>query len=312
MTKWLITGGAGFIGSHVVEQLVRRGDSVRVLDMLLHGDKTSADIRGDVELVHVDVRDPSAVENAVKGCDAVIHLAAYIGVEFVASHAAATMEVETLGTLNVLNAMRKHDVSHIVYASTSAVYGHHHVDEPVAENFAVAPVSGYAIAKRSNEIFLKANYKDYGISSASIRFFNVYGPRQDERMVIPRFFRQALRHEPITVFGSGSQTRDFTYIEDTADIIVDLGDLGQGCHIVNIARGAEVSVRDLAFHIVNLVQGDSQVVFMEPPVGRLDFEVSRRWGSSDKLFDLIGKRPKIDVAKGLNKYFDWMRDHPQA
>lgn len=299
MAKWLVTGGAGFIGSHLVDHLLVRGDDVRVLDVLLHGNKLSKKAANDVELLIGDVRDRDMVFNAVDGCDGVFHLAANIGVDFVASNEFDTMEVEAVGTSNVLKAMMRHGVGAIVYASTSAVYGTENIDKAVKEFIPVSPVSSYAIAKRFNEIYLNKANQEFDITSSSVRLFNVYGPRQDSRMVVPRFFQQAIGNEPITVFGNGSQTRDFTYVSEVVECLGKLAALESGAHIVNIARGSEMSVRDLAFDIAGLVGSDSRVRFTEPPVGRQSFEVARRCGASDLLFELIGTRPNMDISEGL-------------
>ena len=202
MSKVLITGGAGFIGSHLTEFLLNEGNEVVVLDNLLRGNKITSDVFKNIQFVEGDVRDADLVEKLAAGCDKIYHLAAVLGVDIVADNPVETMDTEVIGTRNVVNAALKNNVKKVVYASTSGVYGHSAIEKSVDEDIMIDPRTSYAMAKRYNEIYLKAIYEEKGLESVCLRFFNVYGARQDHRMVIPRFFEQALAGEPITVFGT--------------------------------------------------------------------------------------------------------------
>ena len=295
----LVTGGAGFIGSHLVRYLVDRGDEVIVLDDLRRGNKMDAVSRASATLVKGDIRDADLVSKVTKGCEIVYHLAAVLGVDAVADKPLETMEVEVVGMRNLVDACTYHGIPKIVYASTSGVYGKRAMETAVTETVIPSPSSSYAIAKRFNEIYLAAARQERGLHSISARFFHVYGPRQDERMVLPRFVAQACRNEPITVYGTGRQTRDFTYIGDCVHALVLLGDTVSGCEIFNIARGEDISIQQVAEFVKEFFGSESTVSNITPPASRYDFEVEKRFGNSDKLFAATGYRPSTDFREGF-------------
>lgn len=297
--KVLITGGAGFIGSHLTAYLANKGAEVVVLDNLLRGNKIESDILEKITLIQGDVRNQDLVIKLAENCDYIYHLAAILGVDIVADNPVETMETEVEGTKNVVYAALKHGVKKVIYASTSGVYGHSAIEKSVDEDIMIDPRTSYAMAKRYNEIYLKAVYEERGLESVSLRFFNVYGPRQDDRMVIPRFFEQALKNEPITVFGSGKQTRDFTSVEETIISLVKLTDISKGAEIFNIANETEMNILELAIHIKELTQSSSEIKFIESPANRYDYEVERRVGSSEKLYKATGFKPNTDIRIGL-------------
>jgi len=239
--KILVTGGAGFIGSNLVQRLVEDGHEIVVLDNLLRGNKIDHTIFQKIKFYNKDIRDMEAVEEASKGCDIIFHLAAILGVDIVADNPVETMDVETIGMRNVANAALNNGVKKILYASTSGIYGHSAMEKSVDESIMVDPRTSYAMAKRYNEIYLSALNEEKGIQSIALRFFNVYGYNQDNRMVIPRFFEQALKGEPITVFSKGLQTRDFTYIDDTVESCIRLMNIDVKFEIFNIANENEFS-----------------------------------------------------------------------
>lgn len=299
MSKVLVTGGAGFIGSALVKALVKGGHEVVVLDNLLRGNKLDKEILSAVEFIEGDVRDAKVVKQAVSGVDIIYHFAAILGVDVVADEPMETMETETIGMKNIVTNAIAAGVGKIVYASTSGVYGHSAISKSVTEDINIDPRTSYAISKRFNEIYLAAVYEEKGLSSVSVRFFNVYGPKQDRRMVIPRFFEQALSNDPITVYGNGQQTRDFTFIDDTVCACLELAQKVDGCEIVNIARGKEYSILELAEMIKEATGSKSEIMTVDAPIKRYDFEVERRKGSSDKLKKLTGFSPKTDLSDGL-------------
>lgn len=299
--KVLITGGAGFIGSHLTAYLAEQGHEVIVLDNLLRGNKIEDYILSKITFVEGDVRDQDLVMKLSENCDQIYHLAAILGVDIVADNPVETMETEVEGTKNVVYAALKHGVKKVIYASTSGVYGHSAIEKSVDEDIMIDPRTSYAMAKRYNEIYLKAVYEERGLESISLRFFNVYGPRQDDRMVIPRFFEQALKNEPITVFGSGKQTRDFTSVEETIISLVKLSEVSKGAEIYNIANETELNILELAEYIKEITKSDSEIKLIDSPANRYDYEVERRVGSSEKLLKAVGFKPNTDIRLGLKK-----------
>jgi UDP-glucose 4-epimerase len=297
--KVLITGGAGFIGSHLTAYLTYKGVEVVVLDNLLRGNKIEDSILDKITLIQGDVRDQDLVIKLAENCEYIYHLAAILGVDVVADNPVETMETEVEGTKNVVYAALKQGVKKVIYASTSGVYGHSAIEKSVDEDIMIDPRTSYAMAKRYNEIYLKAMYEERGLESISLRFFNVYGPRQDDRMVIPRFFEQALKNEPITVFGSGKQTRDFTSVEETIISLVKLTEISKGAEIFNIANETEMNILELAIHIKELTKSSSEIKLIESPANRYDYEVERRVGSSEKLYKATGFKPNTDIRIGL-------------
>jgi len=300
--KILITGGAGFIGSNLTKRLVKDGHKIVVLDNLLRGNKIDHETFKKIEFVNGDVRDFELVRKLSKGCEVIYHFAAVLGVDVVADNPVETMDVEVIGTRNVVNAAQINNVGKILYASTSGIYGHSAIESALTEEVLVDPRTSYAMAKRYNEIYLASHYEEKGLHSTCLRFFNVYGENQDTRMVVPRFFEQAISNKPITVFGNGMQTRDFTYIDDTINACVDLM-LIKGYHIVNIANEEEWNIKDLADTIKKITHSSSTITYIEAPKKRYDYEVERRVGSSDKLKRLIGYKPDTNLTDGLKKIY---------
>jgi UDP-glucose 4-epimerase len=294
----LITGGAGFIGSNLTKRLVNEGHEITVLDSLLRGNKLDKDTYSKINFIKGDVRDAQLMIDASKGCDLIIHFAAVLGVDIVADNPVETMDVEVIGTRNAIMAAEFNNIKKIMYASTSGIYGHSAFENALTEEVLVDPTTSYAMAKRYNEIYLASHYEEKGLNVISLRFFNVYGHNQDNRMVVPLFFEQSLKNEPITVFGTGKQTRDFTYIDDTVEACVRLMEL-EGCHIVNIANEAEWCISELAVKIKEIANSESEIIYIDAPKKRYDYEVERRVGSSDKLQKLTGYKPLTSLDEGL-------------
>jgi len=304
MAKILITGGAGFIGSHLVKNLVRNKHEVIVLDSLLRGNKIDQNVLSDITFVKDDVRNFEVVKKLSNQCDYIYHFAAVLGVDVVADNPIETMDTEVIGMKNVVDAALLNNVKKIIYASTSGIYGHSAIEKSVTENIQVDPRTSYAMAKRYNEIYLKAAHEQKGLNSISVRFFNVYGAGQDNRMVIPRFFEQCISGEPITVFGNGHQTRDFTYIDDTIKACLLLTEKVNGCEIFNVANENEFSILELAKLIKEITGSKSEIKIINSPSKRYDYEVERRFGSFDKLFKAVNFKPSTNLNEGLVKIFN--------
>jgi UDP-glucose 4-epimerase len=295
----VVTGGAGFIGSHLVSQLVAQGNEVVVIDTLLRGNKIPHDVFKKIEFHKVDVCDRDMVREITKGADVIFHFAAILGVDIVADNPIETMETEVNGMQSVASAAIDNRINRIVYASTSGVYGHLALEKSVDEEILVDPRTSYAMAKRYNEIYLASLFEEKGIHSIAIRFFNVYGLRQDNRMVIPRFFEQAMANDPITVYGTGDQTRDFTYVDDAVKATIMLGKNVKGFEIFNVANERESTIGELAEVIKQMVQSTSEIKYIDAPKKRYDYEVGRRFGSSAKLVSHIGYKPTTQLPEGL-------------
>jgi nucleoside-diphosphate-sugar epimerase len=303
--KILVTGGAGFIGSHLVERLVNDGNEVVVIDNLLRGNKIPKEIFEKITFLKEDACNYSIVLNASKGCDYIFHFAAILGVDIVADNPMETMETEVISTQNVVKAALENGIKNIVYASTSGIYGHHAMESSVTEEIMVDPKTSYAMAKRYNEIYLASLHEEKGLNAIALRFFNIYGPRQDNRMVVPRFIEQAQKNEDITVFGSGNQTRDFTYVDDAVEASIRLADTVSGFGIFNIANEAELSIKELADAIKKTTHSESNIIYINAPAKRYDYEVGRRFGSSDKLFSKTGFKPNTKIENGLRAVLEY-------
>jgi len=304
----VITGGAGFIGSHLTSRLVEMGNEVIVIDTLLRGNKIPKDIFKQVSFHNVDVADKNAVVELSRGADVIFHFAAILGVDIVADNPIETMETEVNGMQSVAHAASVNNISKIVYASTSGVYGHLALEKSVDEEILVDPRTSYAMAKRYNEIYLASLFEEKGIHSIALRFFNVYGLRQDNRMVIPRFFEQAMHNRPITVYGTGQQTRDFTYVDDAVKATILLADKVSGFEIFNIANERESTIGELAEHIKDMAKSKSEIVYLDAPKKRYDYEVGRRYGSSAKLESFIKYKPATNLRDGLKVIYDSLQN----
>lgn len=292
----LVTGGAGFIGSHLADRLAARNDVV-VLDNFATG--CEANVPTDAELVHCDVADGELVSDAVAGCDVVVHMAAMMGVRRTLENPLDVLDVNMEGTRNVLHAAGANDVERVLFASTSEVYGDL-VDPPYSEDDEVSPKTNYAIAKLADERYTRAFCEKVGIEYTVVRYFNVYGPRQDSSeygYVVPRFVDRARRGERLPVHGDGTQSRDFTHVDDAVDATVrTLGDAGAG-ESFNVGAGVEVSIADLARTVVDVV-GSGEVTFVDHP---RPYTVDRRQADISKAVRQLSYEPRVDIEAGVRR-----------
>jgi len=299
MKKVMVTGGAGFIGSHLVEYL-SKSYRVVVIDNLSQGNKLK-NINNNIRLVKGDVRDYDLVKYHSKNCTSIFHLAAILGVDVVSEKNIETMDCEFEGIKNVCSAAKKNKLKKIIYASSSGVYGQLNYKGNVKESAIIQPSSAYSMAKRACEVYLKYFYRETKINSVAVRLFNVYGPRQDDRMVIPRFIDQAKSNKSITVYGNGKQTRDFTYIDDCVKTFDLIDKKVTGHHILNSSRGKEFDIYSLAKMIKKKIKSKSNISKVNVPKKIQEFQVMKRSGDSSKLFKLIRFKPNTDLIDGLNK-----------
>ncbi len=299
MKKVFITGGAGFIGSHLTEHFVRQGIDVVVLDLLLQGNKIPSEVLSKITFVQGDVRDAKLVEELAEGADTILHLSAVLGVDVVADAPILTMDTEVEGAVNVARAAQKHGIKKLLFASTSGIYDFNPHPGAMTEDILVDPKSSYAMAKRYVEKYFETYNKEFGMDVTVVRFFNIYGPRQDSRMVVPRFLQQALQGKPITVFNEGKQTRDFTFIDDTVKSCLLLLEKNKGFNIFNVCNEKEVSIKELAETVKEVTGSSSEITFIPAPTERKDYESPRRLGSAQKLFNLTGYKPQTSLKEGL-------------
>lgn len=292
----VVTGGCGFIGSHVVDGLAVRGDGVTVLDDLSSG--IAGNLNGQAGLINGSILDTSAVDKAVRGADCVFHLAAWAHVPRSVEDPLGTHEVNVVGTLNVLEAVRRHEIPRLVYVSSSSVYGvqaTHLVHEGMTPN----PVSPYGLQKLVGEQYCTLYARMFGTTIVSLRYFNVYGPRQASEgpytLVVARFRQQRDAGEPITVYGDGLQTRSYVYIDDVVQATVSAGvaDVPHSHNtILNIGSDEETSVLEIA----RLIGGEIKHLYPNP---RGQFEERRKAADYSQASSLLGWQPTISFRAGL-------------
>lgn len=256
----LVTGGAGFIGSNLVDALVARGYAVRVLDNLSTGKRSNLPDRDDVELIVGDVADAGTVRRAVEGCRAVVHLAAVASVQASVDDPAGTHQSNLVGTLNLCEAMREAGIQRIVFASSAAVYGNNGEGYPIGEETPKAPLTPYAADKLASEYYLDFYRRQHGLEPVIFRFFNIYGPRQDPSSpysgVISIFTQRAQKGLPIAVYGDGGQTRDFLYVGDLVQILMQaLESSAEEVGPVNVGLNRATSLKDLLEAIRTVLGG---------------------------------------------------------
>jgi UDP-glucose 4-epimerase len=298
--KYLVTGGAGFIGSHLSESLSKKG-KVIVIDNLFQGNKLK--LNKNIKLVIGDVRDKKLIKKYSKGCSSIFHLAAIIGVDIVSKNKVENMNVEFEGLKNVCEAAKKNNIKKIIYASSSGVYGKLNYSRKVKEDAIIVPASGYAMAKRASEIYLKNFQKEENISCVSLRLFNVYGQRQDSRMVIPRFVSQAKKNIDIIIYGNGQQTRDFTHIDDCVKTFELVEKKIKGYKIFNSSRGDDTKILNLAKIIKRLYKSKSKIKLIRVPNNLSEFQVKKRCGNSNKLLSYINFKPTKNLIEGLKQTY---------
>ncbi len=307
--RYLITGGAGFIGSHLAARLLADGHHVIILE---RGVVQRAENKAlaKAERRFGSVTDPDFVHRCMAGCDAVFHMASVLDVDKNNDRPVDKIETELMGVRNIAQAALDLGNIPIAYASSAGVYGARSLQRGTAEDFTATPITNYALSKRFNEVYLKAQAEQNGLTCVILRYFNVYGPGQRENMVIPRFFRQAMANEPITVHGSGRQTRDFVYVDDAVEATIKAQQLGRGCEIYNICTEQEWTVRDVAEMIIDITGSKSELISSLTPE-EMNIEVDPRAGKADKLRGLIGDIPSTPLRDGLVKIFERIRQQVQ-
>lgn len=296
----LVTGGAGFIGSHLVDRLLARGDEVTVLDSFSTGKHENlAHVRDRIRLHEADVRDAAAVDRAVEGCELVFHEAAVVSVPYSVEHPQETHDVNIQGTLNVLLAARRNHVRRVVFASSAAVYG----DEPTlpkSERMVPEPIAPYGVEKLASEHYLHAFTRMYGVETVALRYFNVFGPRQDPSSaysgVISVFVQRLLAGQPVTIFGDGLQSRDFVYVADVVDANLLAGSVkGASGRVYNVARGERTTLLDLASALGKIVGSTTAPALAGERAG----DIRHSQATIDRAREELGYTPRVSLATGL-------------
>jgi len=306
MTKVLVTGGAGFIGSNFVRRLLDRGQHVRVLDNFSTGRREN--LEGlDVEIVEGELRSYERVHNAVRGVEVVYHLGALGSVPRSVQDPLTSSAVNVEGTLNVLLAARDEGVRRVVFSSSSSIYGSAG-ELPRTEAMPPDPISPYGVAKLAAERYCVSFSRVYhGFETVVLRYFNVFGPRQSPlsqyAAVVPLFVTAIREGRPVTIFGDGEQSRDFTYVENVVDATIRAGDAaGASGHIFNVAAGTPGSVNQLADTIGRILDLPVEKEYRDPRPG----DVRDSWADVSLAERVLGYRPGIDLDEGLRRTIEYL------
>jgi UDP-glucose 4-epimerase len=310
----LVVGGAGFIGSHLAARLVRENRPVRIFDNLSSGSRANlAGITDAIEVIEGDVRDPEAVRQATDGCEIVYHQAAEVSVQRSIADPRTTYDVNVGGTLNVLLAARDAGCRRVVVASSSAVYG----DEPGSprwERQLPAPASPYASSKVACEHLCVVFSRVYGLETVALRYFNVYGPRQDPgspyAAVIPRFMRALSRRERPTIFGDGEQTRDFIYVDDVVEANLRAASVPEATgRVVNVGSGRSVSINELLALLADRFSVDVPPIYLPARPGDVRHSVA----AVDTARAVLGLSHPVSLEEGLDRTITALRGgtHPR-
>ncbi|MFP4590187.1 MAG: GDP-mannose 4,6-dehydratase [Halobacteriales archaeon] len=312
----LVTGGAGFIGGHLAEAFVDAGHQVTVLDNLdpfydvrikertlevAHAAATDAE--GTYAFVEGDVRDRDLVERSVAEADVVFHEAAQAGVRASLEDPHKPMEVNVLGTLNVLEAARTAGVERVVLASSSSVYGQT-AYLPYDEDHPTRPVNPYGASKLASEHYGRSYHETFGLPVVSLRYFTVYGPRMRPNMAISNFVSRCVNGESPVVYGDGSQTRDFTHVDDVVAVNRTLlaEDAADGS-VVNVGSGGNITVLELAEHVRDAVDPDLPIAFEERPPG----DAEHTHADVSRAATLLGYEPTVGIREGVVDFIEWYR-----
>jgi nucleoside-diphosphate-sugar epimerase len=307
MERVLVTGGAGFIGSNIVVELLDKGFDVRVLDNLSTGSSGNLSGLKGVEVINGDIRDMETVRKAVSGVDYILHQAALPSVSRSVENPLESNECNVAGSLNVLDAARKGDVKRIVYASSSSVYGDAK-ELPKREDMELMPLSPYAVTKIAVEHYFSVFSKVYGMRSIGLRYFNVYGPRQNPESeyaaVIPRFIKAALSGQRPVIYGDGEQTRDFTYVKDAVNAnLLAMKAQGVDHEVFNVGTGKSITVNELLRKISSISGKVVEADHTDPREG----DIRDSLADISKAGRILGYKPGYDMESGLKETIEWFR-----
>ena len=308
MAVFLVTGGAGFIGSHIVEELVRRGEKVRVLDNFSTGKRENlTPFLEQIELIEGDIRSYHIVREAVQGVDYILHQGALPSVPRSINDPITTNEVNVGGTLNILDAARDAGVKRVVYASSSSVYGANR-ELPKREDMMPQPISPYAVAKLTGEKYCHVFSRTYGLETVALRYFNVFGQRQDPQSAysafIPKFIVGMLEEKRLIIDGDGTQSRDFTFVKNVvAANLLAVEAEGVSGEVFNAACGEAMSLNEVVDHIRQALGCEGDIAYGPPRSG----DVPMSLADISQARALLGYEPKVPVQEGLEEVVEWFR-----
>ena len=310
MEKFLVTGGAGFIGSNICRRLVSQGCFVRVVDNLITGKKSNlADVIDKIEFIQADMGDSEVAQSAMKDIDVVLHQGALPSVPVSVNNPAATHQHCVNATFTLLLAARDAGIKRFVYAASSSAYGDSPTS-PKVETMPTSPLSPYAVAKLTGEYYCSVFCNIYGLQTISLRYFNVFGPYQDPKSqyaaAIPAFVTAILKDKPPTIYGDGRQSRDFTYIDNvvSANLLAARANQTKG-EVINIACGQAVTVNEIIDMINELLGKNVKPIYTDPRPG----DVKHSLADINAAQNLINFKPLVHFHEGLQKAIDWYRDN---
>lgn len=310
MGNFLVTGGAGFVGSHLAVSLLARGHYVRIVDDLSTG--SAANLPAGAEFIQADITEPEAARAAVVGCDVVLHQAAIPSVPRSISEPRQSHEANINGTFNILLAARETGVRRVVYAASSSAYGNTSV-LPKVEDMCPNPLSPYALQKQVGEAYCQIFTRLYGLETVCIRYFNVFGPRQRPSSpysgVLSLFIKAALAGEAPTIFGDGEQTRDFTYVSNVIDGVLRAVEAPSASgEIINVANGGRVSLNGAWATLESILGRLPRPIYLPGRAG----DVRDSQADISKARALLGYEPRVNFEEGLRRTVAWAAEEPES
>lgn len=311
----LVTGADGFIGSHLVEELVRAGKRVRAfvwynsLNSWGWIDKLSRDIKNEIEIFSGDIRDPHGVQKSLENIDTVFHLAALIAIPFSYHSPDSYIDTNIKGTLNILQAARTLETNRILITSTSEVYGTAQY-VPIDEKHPFQGQSPYSATKIGADRLAESFWRSFNLPVTIVRPFNTYGPRQSARAVIPTIITQLITGQSQIKLGSLSPTRDFNYVKDTVNGFLAISESNKTIgDEINICTQKEISIGELAYEIINQINPNAEIVCEEQRLRPTKSEVNRLLGCNEKICRLTSWRPKYTLKEGIAETIDWLKNN---
>jgi len=307
MARFLITGGAGFIGSRICEMLIENGHFVRVIDNLSTGkiENLNEIINNpNFEFIKADICDFNACLKLSKDVDYIVHEAALVSVPMSIEMPKETNTINIDGFLNILEAARINKIKKVIYASSSAVYGDNQDKEKVEENIGNV-ISPYALSKRINELYANLYYRVYGLNSVGLRYFNVYGPKQDPSSeysgVISIFMKRVIENQDLNIYGDGTIVRDFVYVDDVAKAnLLAINLEKEGAFVYNIGTNIPTTILDLAQTVIKISKKDLQINFLPPRKGDILYSLA----NIEKAKNELDYRPTVTLKEGLNLIYN--------